>query len=230
MNPQATETEGTAEIAGGSHIPPTAPRRRHGSRAWAYTVPAIILALFGGLAYWRVQSRNRVSAELIPAAAETERIPVAVTHPTYSTASRELTIPGDVQAYVETPIYARTDGYLKQWYVDIGGHVKRGQLLATIDTPELDQQLRQARSGATTSPGQSGSGQNHGGTLARPSEIRRRLAAGSGQQRRSLQGAPGRLCGGGGKCGPSEIAAIVSAGDGALRRRNHRARPSISER
>src|SRR5580704_17074749 len=144
MNPQATETESTAEITGRSHIPPTAPRRPHGSRAWAYAVPAIILALFAGLAYWRVQSRNRVSAELIPAAAQTEQIPIAVVHPARSTASRELTIPGDVQAYVETPIFARTDGYLKQWIVDIGGHVKRGQLLATIDTPELDQQLRQA--------------------------------------------------------------------------------------
>jgi len=144
MNPQATETESRAETTGGSHLPPAAPRRRHGSRAWAYTVPAIILALFGGLAYWRVQSRNRVSAELIPAAAATEQIPVDVVHPARSTASRELTIPGDVQAYVETPIYARTDGYLKEWNVDIGGHVKQGQLLATIDTPELDQQLRQA--------------------------------------------------------------------------------------
>ena len=144
MNPQATETESKAEPKGTYHAPPAAPQPRHASRAWAYTIPAIILAAFGGLGYWRVQSRNRVSAELIPAAAESEQIPVAVIHPTRSTASRELTIPGDVQAYVETPIYARTEGYLKQWYVDIGGHVKRGQLLATIDTPELDQQLRQA--------------------------------------------------------------------------------------
>jgi len=144
MNPQVTETESTAESTGRSHIPAPAPRRRQGSRALAYTLPAIILALFGGLAYWRVQSRNRVSAELIPAAAATEQIPVAVVHPARSTASRELTIPGDVQAYVETPIYARTDGYLKEWNVDIGGHVKQGQILATIETPEVDQQLRQA--------------------------------------------------------------------------------------
>lgn len=144
MNPQATETESTAERRRESHIPSMEPRRRRGSRALAYTLPAIILAFFGGLGYWRVQSRNRVSAELIPAAAASEQIPVAVVHPTRSTASRELTIPGDVQAYVETPIYARTDGYLKQWNVDIGGHVKQGQVLATIETPEVDQQLRQA--------------------------------------------------------------------------------------
>jgi len=143
MNPQATETESTAEIKRESHVSATGPRRR-AARVWAYTVPAVFLAAFGGLAYWRVQARNRVSAELIPAAAQSEQVPVAVVHPTRSTASRELTIPGDVQAYVETPIYARTDGYLKQWNVDIGGHVKQGQLLASIDTPELDQQLRQA--------------------------------------------------------------------------------------
>ena len=141
MNPQFTETEQTTEPARESKMT-AAPR--HASRFWLYTIPAILLALFAGLAYWRVQARNRVSAELIPAAAQSEEIPVAVMHPARSNASRELTIPGDVQAYVETPIYARTDGYLKRWYVDIGGKVKEGQLLATIDTPEIDQQLKQA--------------------------------------------------------------------------------------
>jgi RND family efflux transporter MFP subunit len=141
MNPQSTETEQTTE-------PVRAPKMtqvpHHASRFWLYTIPAIFLALFAGLAYWRVQSRNRVRAELIPAASQSEQVPVAVMHPIHSNASRELTIPGDVQAYVETPIYARTDGYLKRWYVDIGGRVKEGQLLATIDTPEIDQQLKQA--------------------------------------------------------------------------------------
>jgi RND family efflux transporter MFP subunit len=141
MNPQFTETEQSTEPVRAPKISP-APHRA--SRFWLYTIPAILLALFAGLAYWRVQSRNRVSAELIPAAGQSEQIPVAVMHPTHSNAKREFTIPGDVQAYVETPIYARTDGYLKHWYVDIGGRVKEGQLLATIDTPEIDQQLRQA--------------------------------------------------------------------------------------
>jgi RND family efflux transporter MFP subunit len=141
MNPQFTETEQTAEPA---RAPKKIPAPPQASRFWVYIIPAILLAFFAGLAYWRVQSRNRVRAELMPAAAQSEQIPVAVMHPTRSNASRELTIPGDVQAYVETPIYARTDGYLKRWYVDIGGRVKEGQLLATIDTPEIDQQLKQA--------------------------------------------------------------------------------------
>jgi RND family efflux transporter MFP subunit len=141
MNPQVTEPEQTTEPV---RAPDFRKAPQHRSRVLFYTIPAIFLAFFAGLGYWRVQSRNRVRAELIPAAAESEQIPVAVVHPTRSELSRQFTVPGDVQAYVETPIYARTDGYLKAWYVDIGGHVKEGQLLATIDTPEIDQQLKQA--------------------------------------------------------------------------------------
>ena len=59
--------------------------------------------------------------------------------------SQEIVLPGNTQAFNDTPIYARTSGYLKHWYVDIGAHVKQGQLLADIDTPEVDQQLEQAR-------------------------------------------------------------------------------------
>ena len=54
-------------------------------------------------------------------------------------------LPGNVQAYLDTPIYARTNGYLRKWYVDIGGRVKAGQLLAEIETPEIDQELHQAQ-------------------------------------------------------------------------------------
>ncbi len=56
-----------------------------------------------------------------------------------------LALPGQTTAFIDTPIYARTSGYLKRWYFDIGAHVKQGDLLAEIETPELDQQLRQAR-------------------------------------------------------------------------------------
>ena len=59
-------------------------------------------------------------------------------------------LPGNIQAFIDAPIYARTNGYLKRWYVDIGGRVKNGQLLAEIDTPELDQQLQQARADLAT--------------------------------------------------------------------------------
>ena len=75
---------------------------------------------------------------------------VTVVHPKQSTTAPELVLPANVQAFIDAPIYARTSGYLKQWYVDIGAHVKAGQLLAEIDTPEVNQQLRQARADLNT--------------------------------------------------------------------------------
>ncbi len=56
-----------------------------------------------------------------------------------------MTLPGNTQPYVDTPIYSRTNGYLKKWYFDIGAHVRKGQLMATIETPEVDQQLQVAQ-------------------------------------------------------------------------------------
>jgi RND family efflux transporter MFP subunit len=110
-----------------------------------YTLPAVALALFAALAYWRVEMRTRVQAQLIPVAAGAQETPVAVVHPQRADPNQSLTLPGNVQAFVETPIYARTAGYLTKWYVDIGGRVRAGDMLAQIDTPEVDQQLRQAQ-------------------------------------------------------------------------------------
>ena len=70
---------------------------------------------------------------------------VAVTYPSASAPSDELVLPGTARAFTDAPIYARANGYLKKWYVDIGARVTQGQILAEIETPELDQQLRQAR-------------------------------------------------------------------------------------
>jgi len=81
-------------------------------------------------------------------AAETERLAkpsVAVTHPTQEQSHEELVLPATVQAYKESPIYARTNGYVLHWYKDIGSHLNKGDLLADIDTPEVDQELLQAR-------------------------------------------------------------------------------------
>ena len=69
---------------------------------------------------------------------------VKVVHPTKDSEGQAIELPGNTQAFTDAPIYARTSGYLKQWYFDIGAHVKRGQLLAEIETPELDEQLDQA--------------------------------------------------------------------------------------
>jgi RND family efflux transporter MFP subunit len=69
---------------------------------------------------------------------------VNVTHPTKGSNDQAIELPGNTQAFTDAPIYARTSGYLKKWYFDIGAHVKQGQLLAEIETPELDEQLEQA--------------------------------------------------------------------------------------
>jgi RND family efflux transporter MFP subunit len=70
---------------------------------------------------------------------------VNITHPAITGVSSELELPGNTQAFDDTPIYARTSGYLKKWFVDLGAHVTQGQLMATIETPELDEQLQVAR-------------------------------------------------------------------------------------
>src|SRR5580698_8966825 len=75
---------------------------------------------------------------------------VAVVRPAAAPESRTIDLPGDVQAFQATRIYARTNGYLSHWYTDIGTQVQAGQLLATIDAPEVDAQLQQARADADT--------------------------------------------------------------------------------
>jgi RND family efflux transporter MFP subunit len=75
---------------------------------------------------------------------------VSVALPKQATPAQEIILPGNVEPYITSPIYSRTNGYLKKWYFDIGAHVKKGQLLAVIETPEVDQQLQQARSNLLT--------------------------------------------------------------------------------
>jgi len=70
---------------------------------------------------------------------------VGVVYPVPATGGAEISLPGNTQAWEETPIYARTSGYLKKWFVDIGAHITQGQLMATIETPELDEQLMVAK-------------------------------------------------------------------------------------
>lgn len=75
---------------------------------------------------------------------------VAVIHPRPSTGAEEVVVPGNMQAFIDTPIWARASGYLKAWHADIGAHVRQGQLLAEIDAPEVNQQLQQAKADLAT--------------------------------------------------------------------------------
>ncbi len=98
----------------------------------------------------RLRSRRALAAETNELAAPT----VLVVQPKRGAPSQEILLPGNIQAFVDAPIYARTNGYLKRWYFDIGSHVRQGQLLAEIESPEVDQQLSQAQAdlGTTMSP------------------------------------------------------------------------------
>jgi len=105
-------------------------------------VAAVVLAVaivFG------IHSRLAAETRLQQATSEAATPSVNVAHPQLGDRAQELVFPGNTQAFIDSPIYARTNGYLRRWYVDIGTRVSKGQLLAEIETPELDQQLRQAR-------------------------------------------------------------------------------------
>jgi len=97
-------------------------------------------------------TQRRTQYQALANETEEAAIPtVAIIHPGVESGEEDLVLPGTLQAYVESPIYARTNGYLKKWYHDIGSSVKKGDLLADIDTPEVDQQLDQARADLNTS-------------------------------------------------------------------------------
>jgi RND family efflux transporter MFP subunit len=95
--------------------------------------------------FYGIHSRVEAEAALLQVARASATPVVEVVHPKAGTDGQEIALPGNAQAFDDTPIYARTSGYVEHWYVDIGAHVKQGQLLALIQTPELDQQLEQAR-------------------------------------------------------------------------------------
>jgi RND family efflux transporter MFP subunit len=107
----------------------------------------IVLVVIGAFLLFERRSQFRALAK----DTEAQAIPtVAVMHPTAEAGAEDLVLPGTLQAYVESPIYARTNGYLRQWYHDIGSRVSKGELLADIDTPEVDQQLVQAKADLVT--------------------------------------------------------------------------------
>jgi RND family efflux transporter MFP subunit len=102
-----------------------------------------VCMLVAGVIYSGIHSRVQAEASLQRTTQASERASVNVIYPKGGSDAAEILLPGNTQAFTDTPIYARTNGYLKKWYVDIGTHVRQGQLLALIDTPELDQQLQQ---------------------------------------------------------------------------------------
>jgi RND family efflux transporter MFP subunit len=108
------------------------------------TVIVVALAIALGIAYRIIQ--HYTDEHHLKDTTDASSVPfVSVIHPSVASSSSGLELPGNTQAFDDTPIYARTSGYLKQWFVDIGQHVSKGELMATIETPELDEQLQVAR-------------------------------------------------------------------------------------
>jgi RND family efflux transporter MFP subunit len=132
-------TEGNTQVAPEGRRP----EGERKSRLFLFLVGiALVLVVVGIVTL--LQRREQYNA----LANETEKLAVptvAVIHPTVEPSQEDLVLPSTLQAYVESPIYARTTGYVKKWYHDIGSHVQKGELLADIETPEVDQQLSQAR-------------------------------------------------------------------------------------
>jgi RND family efflux transporter MFP subunit len=108
---------------------------------------AVIFAIVLGLGFI---SRKKAEADLKQATAAAAIATVNVVYPQAGAPTDEIVLPGNTQAFTDAPIFARTNGYVKSWYVDIGARVKKGQLLAVIETPEVDQQLQQARADLKT--------------------------------------------------------------------------------
>jgi RND family efflux transporter MFP subunit len=129
-----------AQRPDGSDHPRDAAKTRR-SRVIVIVAAVVVIAL----AAQGIWSRQDAHAALEREAGHASQLSVEVVRPQKSSAGLDLVLPGNVQAFLDTPIYARTNGYLKKWYADIGAHVKSGQLLAEIDTPEVDDQLRAAR-------------------------------------------------------------------------------------
>jgi RND family efflux transporter MFP subunit len=102
------------------------------------------VALLAAIAYG-LYLRNADESKLTHATQQAAILTVSVVHPTSGSKAGDLALPGTVQAFIDAPIYSRTNGYLKMWYFDIGAHVHKGDLLAIVETPEVDQQLAATR-------------------------------------------------------------------------------------
>jgi RND family efflux transporter MFP subunit len=142
------QTEEKKQIGGQTNPPNDAGRKQNPLRRWlgvAIAVVVVAALLVSGILS-RVRARTKLKAETNQVALTS----VSVVAPKQTAPAEEIILPGNVQPFITSPVYARTNGYLKKWYFDIGAHVKKGQLLAVIETPEVDQQLQQARSNLST--------------------------------------------------------------------------------
>ena len=141
----ATETKAT-EPPSRTYKPNSDPMADEPKLTRASWIGMVIVALIvAGVVIFGVKARHGSEQTLEKETAVAAIPSVNVVYPTPSSLSSEIALPGNTQAFTDAPIYSRTSGYLKNWYFDIGAHVKKGQLMAIIETPEVDQQLQVAQ-------------------------------------------------------------------------------------
>ena len=142
-------TEHSPEQNSGNEKPPLSGRKAL-LLLFAMLMVAVVVAVLEIVP--RVHARARLQQQTDALAAPD----VVVATPQQGAPTQEVVLPGNIQAYTDSGIFARTDGYLQKWYFDIGAHVKKGQLLAVIESPEVDQQLAQARADLATAQANAG--------------------------------------------------------------------------
>lgn len=149
-NPNPSAQPPARAAARRSARPARPPRERSTGRIPVLVIVLIALVTLGGVAALAIMPRLEAKSALEKESATLNTPTVAVIRPKLGSEAQEITLPGNMEAFIDTPIYARTNGYLKRWTADIGARVKAGELLAEIDTPEVDDQLRQARADVAT--------------------------------------------------------------------------------
>jgi len=149
VNPDATESN-NFEAADRLIAPARTSRVTTGTRSVGTVLGAALLIAAVVFAAWGISGRTRALEAVARETNELAVPSVAVITPEHGAPQQEVVLPGTTQAFQDAAIYARTNGYLRKWYVDIGAHVQAGQLLADIDTPEVDRQLEQARADLAT--------------------------------------------------------------------------------
>ena len=142
---QAGQEHASAEHAPAVKIDTSRKLGKGAFAALAAVIIVILVVVALGM-YSRVRAASSLKTETREDAVEA----VSVTHPTSGANAQEVRLPANTQAYIDTPIYSRTNGYLQKWFADIGTNVHKGQLLAIVQTPEVDQQVEQAAAQVNT--------------------------------------------------------------------------------
>ena len=125
-------------------------RQKHGVGLWFIAVLLVVAGAIGWFVYKGIHGRVSTEQALVKETQASAVMTVSVVHPKATSEMRQLDLPGNTQPLIDAPIYARTNGYLRKWYADIGTKVHEGQVLVEIEAPEVDQQLMQAKSDLQT--------------------------------------------------------------------------------